>query len=319
MVGYPKRRGVVRMSGAATAIQAGAREGGHGVRVWVPLSPSPSAHWFAAEEGGRGPLSRAPPTGVLMVRGSSASSASRTNESSRSDSSCGVNPHTARGRVGDPDPRTCHRGGRPLDSERTDLDGCCARRARRRLDNRCLPRVPDARRASARPGAQVGPSRGYGCRYGLTSDDLDRRTRRRRNRTFQAVGCTAPLALKARWTTRPLPALGKRSPASFAGGHGANLLSVWAIRRGGRVSLGGVARAGRRDGPSPWSRPGAPPTPERPSWTISSARLVPVMRSTWSGRVEYQEKLRCRGRNPLNPSTGGEATAPSRPGFDWPL
>src|SRR3954452_14155619 len=31
------------------------------------------------------------------------------------------------------------------------------------------------------------------------------RTRRRRNRTFQAVGCTALPALKAGWATRPLP------------------------------------------------------------------------------------------------------------------
>src|SRR3954470_11418164 len=30
-------------------------------------------------------------------------------------------------------------------------------------------------------------------------------TRRRRNRTFQAVGCTALPALKAGWATRPLP------------------------------------------------------------------------------------------------------------------
>src|SRR5436190_15253963 len=37
-------------------------------------------------------------------------------------------------------------------------------------------------------------------------------TRRRRNRTFQAVGYTALLALKARRATRPLPPRGKPSP-----------------------------------------------------------------------------------------------------------
>jgi hypothetical protein len=55
-------------------------------------------------------------------------------------------------------------------------------------------------------------------------------TRRRRNRTFQAVGCTALLALKARWATRPLPPRGKRSPGVRPRGHGANLLGAQAIR-----------------------------------------------------------------------------------------
>src|SRR3954468_16190735 len=44
-------------------------------------------------------------------------------------------------------------------------------------------------------------------------------TRRRRNRTFQAVGCTALPALKAGWATRPLPPQAEASllPALGAG------------------------------------------------------------------------------------------------------
>src|SRR4051794_25360987 len=48
-------------------------------------------------------------------------------------------------------------------------------------------------------------------------------TRRRRNRTFQAVGCTALPALKAGWATRPLP---PQVGASLTGGLGAGEVAV---------------------------------------------------------------------------------------------
>src|SRR3954447_4563318 len=48
-------------------------------------------------------------------------------------------------------------------------------------------------------------------------------TRRRRNRTFQAVGCTALPALKAGWATRPLP---PQDGASLAGAVGAGEVAV---------------------------------------------------------------------------------------------
>src|SRR4051794_13200641 len=82
--------------------------------------------------------------------------------------------------------------------------------------------------------------------------------RRRRNRTFQAVGCTALPALKAGWATRPLP---PQAGASLTGGLGAGevaiavaaqaLFGVELLEQGLRVFAAeaeGVADGGDRGG-----------------------------------------------------------------------
>jgi hypothetical protein len=53
VVGYPRHGEGFTMRAAATVVKAGATKGQHGVRIYVPRGPGPSADWYATAEQAR--------------------------------------------------------------------------------------------------------------------------------------------------------------------------------------------------------------------------------------------------------------------------
>jgi hypothetical protein len=53
VVGYPRRSEGFTMRAAPTVVKAGAKEGEHGVRLYMPREPGPSTDWYATPEQAR--------------------------------------------------------------------------------------------------------------------------------------------------------------------------------------------------------------------------------------------------------------------------
>lgn len=53
VVGYPRRSEGFTMRAAPTVVKAGAVEGQHGTRIYMPREPGPAKEWFATPEQAR--------------------------------------------------------------------------------------------------------------------------------------------------------------------------------------------------------------------------------------------------------------------------